>query len=202
MGAWRIGALDLVERGHPALGAGLDLQHARRLLEHYAPRDDHQALEQRRILEFVDSHPDALLRTCITGHLTASALLLDADGSRGLLTLHKKLGRWLQLGGHVDGEGNLALAALKELEEESGLAGIRIDPRPIDLDIHAIPARGAEPEHLHLDVRFLAQAAQGAREVLSDESLALAWIDGAALASLPVDDSVRRLFRLAGLVGA
>lgn len=193
--------LPLVGRGHPHLEAGLGLDHARELLLAYPPRDEHQVRERERILAFVDRHPDALLRTCLEGHLTASALLLDAEGSRGLLTLHKKLGKWLQLGGHVDGEGNLALAALRELEEESGLDGIRIDPRPVDLDIHSIPARGAEPEHLHLDVRFLAQAPNGAREVLSDESLALAWIDGAALGNLPVDESVRRLFRLAGLVG-
>lgn len=189
-----------VDRGHPLLAAGQGLDYARELLLAYPPRDEHQVREREHILSFVDRHPDALLRTCLEGHLTASALLLDAEGSRGLLTLHKKLGRWLQLGGHVDGEGNLALAALRELEEESGLDGIRIDPRPVDLDIHSIPARGAEPEHLHLDVRFVAQAPRGAQEVLSDESLALAWIDGAALGELPVDESVRRLFRLAGLV--
>ena len=193
--------LSFVGRGHPLLGAGRGLDYARELLVAYPPRDEHQVQERERVLAFVDRHPDALLRTCLEGHLTASALLLDAEGSRGLLTLHRKLGKWLQLGGHVDGEGNLALGALRELEEESGLAGIRIDPRPVDLDIHSIPARGAEPEHLHLDVRFLAAAPEGAREVLSDESLALAWIDGAALGELPVDESVRRLFRLAGLVG-
>jgi len=150
------------------------------------------------MLAFIAAHPsDAHLRTCLAGHLTASALVIDARGERALLTFHKKLGRWLQLGGHCDGDANLAGAALREAREESGIEDLAIDPDPIDVDIHVIPARPGEPEHLHLDTRFRVFAAPGAREVISEESLDLAWFTRAEVERLATDDSVRRLFRLA-----
>ena len=150
------------------------------------------------MLAFIEAHPlDAHLRSQLTGHLTASALLLDAAGERALLTLHKKLGRWLQLGGHCDGDANLPGVALRELVEESGIEAIEIDPAPIDLDIHGIPARPGEPEHLHLDTRFLARAAPGAVERASCESDELRWFSPRELAGIATDDSVRRLFELA-----
>src|SRR5688572_10916647 len=103
------------------------------------------------MLSFLQEHPlDAHLRSCAPGHFTASALVVDAPGERGLLTHHKKLDRWLQLGGHCDGDSNFAAVALREAQEESGIEGLSIDPRPLDLDIHTIPARTGDPEHLHL----------------------------------------------------
>ncbi|TAJ24958.1 MAG: NUDIX domain-containing protein [Planctomycetota bacterium] len=151
------------------------------------------------MLAFCAAHPDALWRTCLEGHLTASGLIVDAAGECGLLCLHKKLGRWLQLGGHVDGDANLAAAALREGIEESGIAGLRVDPEPIDLDAHRIPARANEPEHWHLDVRFLLVAPPDSTPVLSAESLELRWFTKRELSSIPTDDSVRRLYELAGL---
>jgi len=150
------------------------------------------------MLDFIDEHPaDAHLRSCVEGHLTASCLLLDHAGERALLTHHRKLKRWLQLGGHCDGDANLAHVAWCEATEESGIAGIEIDPTPVDLDIHTIPARPGEPEHWHLDTRFIARAPSGAIEVISHESLELAWISPLDLARLGTDDSVRRLFDIA-----
>lgn len=179
----------------PAVG---DLALARRVLERYEPRDAAQVAFRAKMLAFVEAHPeDAHERTCLEGHLTASALLLDARGERALLTLHKKLGRWLQLGGHCDGDANLAGVAWRELVEESGIDAIEIDPHPIDLDVHPIPARPGEPEHLHLDTRFVARAAPGARERASDESIELRWFRPDELDSIETDDSVRRLFALA-----
>lgn len=175
----------------------LELARARRIVELYEPRDADQALERERILAFIDEHPDALHRTCRAGHLTAAALVLDHAGRRALLTHHKKLGRWLQLGGHVDGDGDLAAAALREAVEESGIEDLDLDPRPIDLDVHSIPAHGDEPEHLHLDVRFLARAPLGAVERVSGESLELGWFAPEELASIDVDESVTRLFAIA-----
>ena len=150
------------------------------------------------MLAFLDEHPhDAHLRSCLPGHLTASAIVVDAKGERVLLTHHKKLGRWLQLGGHCDGDADLAAVALREATEESGIEGLEIDPVPIDLDIHTIPARKGEPEHLHLDTRFLVRAPVGAQARASDESDELRWFEPAEALAIDTDESVRRLIRKA-----
>ena len=172
-----------------------DLDRAREILRAYAAPSDDQALERDRILAFIDEHSDAACRTCTPGHLTASALLVHASGERALLTLHRKLGLWLQLGGHCDGDANLAGAALREAVEESGIDELLIDPRPIDVDIHTIPARREDPEHLHLDVRFVVWAPAGAQFAVSDESIDLRWVSEDELVELGSDESVRRLFR-------
>jgi 8-oxo-dGTP pyrophosphatase MutT (NUDIX family) len=175
-----------------------DLALARALLASWAPPDREQKSTRDAMLAFIDAHPlDAHLRSRPEGHLTASALVLDAHGGRALLTFHKKLGRWLQLGGHCDGDANLPGAALREAREESGIDDLSIDPTPVDVDIHRIPARANEPEHLHLDTRFLVWAPPGARETASDESLELGWFTRAESERLATDDSVRRLFRIA-----
>jgi ADP-ribose pyrophosphatase YjhB (NUDIX family) len=106
---------------------------------------------------FAGAHTDCCERTLAEGHFTGSAWLVSADGERVLLTHHRKLGRWLQLGGHADGEGDLAAVALREAEEESGLSRLLVEPEIFDLDRHLIPARGSEPAHWHYDVRFLAE---------------------------------------------
>jgi len=170
---------------------------ARAWLEAYAPPDPARARDRDFVLGWLADHPDALLRTCLEGHLTASALVVDAAGARVLLTLHRKLGRWLQLGGHCDGDGNLGSAALREAREESGIAGLVLDARPLDVDVHRIPARPGEPEHWHLDTRFLVRAPRDAVAVLSEESRALRWLAPGAPEVLGSDDSVRRLLELA-----
>lgn len=128
------------------------------------------------------------------GHFTGSALVVSADGTRTLLTHHRKLGRWLQPGGHADGDADLAAVALREAQEETGLLGLRIEPAIHDLDRHWIPERGDEPGHWHYDVRFLVHA--GAREdfVVSAESDTLAWWPLAEVAVDPrFDPSLRRM---------
>ena len=165
-----------------------------RLLEEFQSDVDEQLAVRERMLEFLARHPqDAHERTCLEGPFTASCLLLSADGQRVLLTHHKKLDRWLQLGGHCDGDANLAHVALREAEEESGIEGVRLDPVPFDLDIHTIPARKDEPEHLHLDVRFIGLAPKGAREMVSEESNDLRWFMPHEVLDLDVDDSLMRL---------
>jgi 8-oxo-dGTP pyrophosphatase MutT (NUDIX family) len=187
----------LARLGDPWLAPTDDLSRAFHLLDHYEPVDRAQEDFQRRMLDLIERHPqDAHRRTLLEGHLTASALVVDARFERALLTHHRKLGRWLQLGGHCDGDANLAHVALREATEESGIPDLAVLPTPIDLDIHAIPARGSEPEHFHYDTRFLVVAPPGAIEVLSEESHALRWLASGELASLSADASVRRLFQL------
>lgn len=131
---------------------------------------------QAEILAFVDAHPDALWRSCETGHLTGSALVLDARGKRILLLSHKKLARWLQPGGHADGDANLARVAWREATEETGIAHLKVYPQPVDLDIHWVET-AKEPGHNHLDVRFLVVAPPDAVAVGNHESHGLAWVD-------------------------
>ena len=138
--------------------------------------------------------PLAASRERREGHLTGSAWLVSGDGLRVLLTHHRKLDRWLQLGGHADGDTDLARVALREAEEESGLGGLAVEPQVFDLDRHRIPARADEPEHWHYDVRFVVHARAGEAFAVSDESHALAWVDIAAIARDPAqDESLRRM---------
>jgi 8-oxo-dGTP pyrophosphatase MutT (NUDIX family) len=131
------------------------------------------------------------------GHFTGSAWVVSADGLRVLLTHHAKLDRWLQPGGHADGDVDLARVALREAQEETGVAGLRLEDGAIfDLDRHCIPARGVEPEHWHYDVRYIIRAADDERFVLSAESHALAWREVTAVAEdSDLDPSLRRMAR-------
>ena len=147
-------------------------------------------------LELLADPADPFRRERLAGHFTASAWLVDRGGTRTLLTHHRKLGLWLQLGGHCDGERDLAVAALKEAEEESGLAGLSIERELFDLDRHWIPEHKGVPAHWHYDARFVVRA--GVDEVfsVSDESHDLAWRDIAMLAADEgADPSVRRMAR-------
>lgn len=137
---------------------------------------------------------DPFRRERLAGHFTASVWLVSADGSRVLLTHHRKLGMWLQLGGHADGERDLQVAALKEAEEESGLQDLRIAPGIFDLDRHRIPEHKGVAEHWHYDVRYVVRASNNEAYIVSDESHDLAWRHIAELAdSTDADASVRRM---------
>lgn len=148
-----------------------------------------------RFIELLDD-PDAFERRRLAGHFTASAWLVDRSGLRVLLTHHRKLGRWLQLGGHADGDRDLARAALREAEEESGLSGLRVVSGIFDLDRHLIPEHKGVPAHWHHDVRYVVRAGDGEDFIVSDESHALAWRDIASLTDdKGADDSLRRMAR-------
>ena len=171
--------------------------HRRRLkalLAEYRERWPQESATVARFNAFVDAHPDCFHRSCRVGHITGSAWLVDIAGDRVLLAHHAKLGRWLQPGGHSDGDPDTLAVALREAREESGLDVRALDNDIFDLDVHRIPAHGREPAHLHFDVRFLVQAEQE-RFRVSDESHALAWIPAVGLGALTDEESVLRMAR-------
>lgn len=162
------------------------------VLTRWRPPDATQERLRSRYLRHLQDHPDGMWRECSPDHLTASALLVAPDRSRVLLTLHGRLRRWLQLGGHCEPEDTtLAGAALRESVEESGVDGLRIDPTPVLLSRHAVPCGPVRPAH-HLDVQYVAEVQAGAVPVASAESEQLRWF---AVDALPAntDDSVRAL---------
>lgn len=139
---------------------------------------------------------DPFMRERLAGHFTGGAWLIDRAGRRVLLTHHRKLGRWLQLGGHADGDRDLAQVALREAEEESGLTGLSVDPDLFDVDRHWIPERREVPGHWHYDLRYVVRAGDNEDYVISEESLDLAWREIAELLEDPgSDDSMRRMAR-------
>lgn len=155
-----------------------------------------EAVHRDRMLALLDEAPDCFLRTCFPGHFTGSALVVSADGSRALLHHHKFLDRWLQFGGHCDGEADVLQVARREAEEESGIAGlITTSRRPFDLDIHAIPEnpRRGEPPHFHYDIRYMIIAPEGAEPAVSDESHELRWFTAEEAAALNLDAGLLRL---------
>ncbi|WP_328978149.1 NUDIX hydrolase [Streptomyces canus] len=149
-----------------------------------------QADLRQAYLDHLAAHPDGMWKACEEGHITASALVVDPEGGRALLTLHKKLGMWLQMGGHCEPDDtSLEAAALREATEESGIAGLTLLPGgPVRLDRHPIPP----PCHWHFDVQYAALAPSGAVETVSDESLDVRWFAYDEVAAV-ADDSVVRL---------
>lgn len=130
-----------------------------------------------RLERFVLDNADCFERTLLIGHVTGSAWILDEHNQKTLLTHHRKLNKWLQPGGHADGDSDVSRVALREAREESGLKGLSLASSNIfDIDIHLIPARKDEPEHYHYDCRFLIRCNGDETYSVSDESHDLAWI--------------------------
>ncbi|MEU0191781.1 NUDIX hydrolase [Streptomyces afghaniensis] len=143
-------------------------------------------------LDHLARHPDGLWKACHAGHITASALVIDPGAGRVLLTLHRKLRMWLQMGGHCEpGDSSLAAAALREATEESGVSGLSLLPGgPVRLDRHPIPP----PCHCHFDVQYAVLAPPGAAHAVSDESLDVRWFGYDEVAEV-ADESVVRLLK-------
>ncbi len=166
------------------------------LLEQYHPTAPEEIDAKRDMLTFLAQYKDCFERTLEVGHFTASCWLLSKDGSHALLTHHAKLGFWVQLGGHCDGDPDVLAVGLKEAQEESGIMGIHpVSDQLFDIDIHLIPARKHEPEHYHYDVRFLLQVTSDEQFVVSHESKELRWVSKDIHSLPPGSESVLRMFK-------
>jgi 8-oxo-dGTP pyrophosphatase MutT (NUDIX family) len=173
----------------------VDLEHR---LRAHAAFDATEQAHLDHLLAFLASGGDPIARANPVGHVTASALVIDRRTTTTLLTHHAKLGKWFQLGGHVDIDDETVLgAALREATEESGLAGLTAwDEAVFDVDVHTIPfhRRRNEPKHLHFDVRFLLLASN--RDIaISEESNDLRWFELNEATLAAGDDSLGRMIR-------
>lgn len=189
---------DLLGAGDPGLAPSGRAERARARLSD-AALPPGQEPTRARVLALLDAHGAALAeRSTAPGHLTGSAIVVDPSTSRVLVLLHAKLGRWLQPGGHADGDCELAGVALREATEETGIDGLQVVVPAVDLDVHTVDHGDALGEHLHLDLRFVVLAPAGAVPVGNHESHALRWVTLDELVELADEDGLVRLAR-AGL---
>lgn len=166
------------------------------LLTAYEQRFPEEGVSLGRFQEFVETNPQCFERFLQKGHITGSAWLIDSKEENVLLTHHKKLKKWFQLGGHSDGNPNTLEVALSEAKEESGIKNIQIISKEIfDIDIHLIPEGKTEPAHYHYDVRFAFKVVGNEEFILSEESLALAWIPISNLSKKTKEESMLRMGR-------
>ncbi len=164
------------------------------MLSAYQPNCQEQQHFRDWIIQFIQEHPNHLSRQNFYGHLTPSAWVIDMAGEKALLTLHRKIGLWLQLGGHTDDNPDLLAVAQREVYEESGLTNLKlVIPSIFDVDVHRIPAIGQDPSHYHFDIRFFFQLQEPQPLVISEESIDLAWFTAEEIQGLDTDGSVHRL---------
>lgn len=164
-----------------------------RLLRAHTPWDDREAAMLARIIAFVEARENCFERTLLEGHVTGSAWVVNPGRTHALLVHHRRLGRWLQPGGHCDGDPDVLGTALREVWEETGIDAHPVGAAVFDVDAHLIPARGSEPAHVHYDIRFLAEAPLSHQPVVSPESRDVRWVPLEEIGRLDTDESVLRL---------
>ncbi len=162
-------------------------------LEEYGRGTPNEIISIRKFQQLL-LHPDAYQRTHLPGHITGSAFIVSPDFRQTLLVHHAKLNRWLQPGGHCDGDPDVTRVALREGEEETGLHSLRLNTSTIfDLDIHPIPQRKDFPAHDHYDVRFLVYGDPAEKITVSEESFDVRWVMLSSLEEYTQEESVLRM---------
>jgi 8-oxo-dGTP pyrophosphatase MutT (NUDIX family) len=173
------------------------------LLDRYRDRHPDEIATIDRVRTLLDDYERCFFRDCFPGHITSSAWIVSRENRSVLLTHHRKLERWLQLGGHADGESDVFASALREAEEESGLRDFSAIPctgacEILDIDVHDIPARASEPRHQHHDIRFLFEVSEA--QVIrhqENESKEVRWFPGDAIEARFDEESLLRMARKA-----
>lgn len=173
------------------------------LLDRYHERHPDEVATTDRIRKLLGEYDRCFHRDCFPGHITSSAWIVSRETGAALLTNHRKLGRWLQLGGHADGETDVLASARREAEEESGLRDFEAFPLTgtceiLDLDVHDIPARGDEPMHQHHDIRFLLEVSDQQPILCQEaESKEVRWFSSVDIAAHIEEESLARMARKA-----
>jgi 8-oxo-dGTP pyrophosphatase MutT (NUDIX family) len=163
-------------------------------LEMYGRTHESEEETVERFLSFIRQNENCCERSLAIGHVTGSAWVVNKAESHVLLTHHKKLNRWLQLGGHSDGDSNILRVALREVEEESGLSDLVVVGEGIfDIDIHCIPERKSEAGHFHYDMRFAMKVCGSEGYVVSDESHDLKWVEIGKIQDYTKEQSMIRM---------
>ncbi len=165
-------------------------------LSKFAPRDRRDSECRDQFIEFIKANQGCFERSLEVGHITGSAWIVNPGRNRYLLTFHKKLDLWLQLGGHADGKADVLEVALLEAREESGIEQVTpLSVQIYDLDIHRIPGHQGVPEHLHYDVRFICEADDRRVLTISDESHDLRWLTAKEVLERTSEESILRMLR-------
>lgn len=164
------------------------------LLRAYTPSDAHERAMWQDTILFVEAHPNCFERSLMKGHITGSAWIVSPDREQVVLIHHRKLDRWLQPGGHADGDPDVAAVALREAQEETGLQSLKLlSPTIFDVDVHQIPAKGEAPAHYHYDIRFLFEADTSEAFQQTLETKDIKWVEIEKVPVFTTDLSVLRM---------
>lgn len=164
-----------------------------RLLSEYFPKNITEIQYKDEVLLFIENEPNCFKRELLKGHITGSAFIVNKEFTKTVLVHHTKIAKWLQPGGHADGETDIAKVAMKEAEEETGLFNLEISPQIFDIDIHTIGARKEVPVHLHYDIRFLLIADETEPFQISHESTDIQWIMLSEIEKYNNEESILRM---------
>ncbi|WP_310587504.1 NUDIX hydrolase [Larkinella knui] len=163
-------------------------------MKNHQPATDEERLMLEQTIAFVANQPDCFERHLTIGHVTGSAWIVSPDRQQVVLLHHRKLDRWLQPGGHADGDPDILGVALREAEEETGLENLKVVSSSIfDVDVHAIPARGSEPEHRHYDIRFLLEADPRQPFIQTQETKEVRWVAVNEIQKFTAEGSIIRM---------